>query len=376
MQVLVEKIGAEEVEAFWHDDPVLVALATGSGAAGLARRPAPRRCCRDRSADRHPRPRRLRGAGRPGGGARPRAAGGRPAALPGRRLRAGGRALQRHDLHRLRRAAGGDGRGGDRPPGAVAQPADVLPPHPGGARGGVLPARQRPHGGGRWPSTPSGCWAPRRCRCRTSTPRSPSWTARCASSGSSGPTSARSWAAGRWTIRRFDPFYEALVDLDVPLFVHPCPDGIDRPVRDERPRAVGPRPAAGVRLRRDAGGGRAGLRRRLRAPSRPGRVHLPRRRRGAVPVRAPGGGRDQAALVPGAPARTRRRSPRSCSASGTTATSTTSARCTCWPRCAAPSGWSSARTSAAGTRAARWTWATSTHRSGRTRRACCAWADS
>ena len=32
----------------------------------------------------------------------------------------------------------------------------------------------------------------------------------------------------------FDPFYAACVDLDVPLFIHPAPDGIDRPRRDER----------------------------------------------------------------------------------------------------------------------------------------------
>ena len=32
----------------------------------------------------------------------------------------------------------------------------------------------------------------------------------------------------------FDPVYEACVDLDVPLFVHPAPGGIDAPRRDER----------------------------------------------------------------------------------------------------------------------------------------------
>jgi aminocarboxymuconate-semialdehyde decarboxylase len=31
-----------------------------------------------------------------------------------------------------------------------------------------------------------------------------------------------------------DRFYDAIVELDVPLFVHPAPDGIDRPRRDER----------------------------------------------------------------------------------------------------------------------------------------------
>ena len=31
-----------------------------------------------------------------------------------------------------------------------------------------------------------------------------------------------------------DPLYEALVELDVPLFLHPAPDGIDRPVKDRR----------------------------------------------------------------------------------------------------------------------------------------------
>lgn len=32
----------------------------------------------------------------------------------------------------------------------------------------------------------------------------------------------------------FDPVYQACVDLDVPLFVHPAPGGIDAPRRDER----------------------------------------------------------------------------------------------------------------------------------------------
>ena len=32
----------------------------------------------------------------------------------------------------------------------------------------------------------------------------------------------------------FDPLYAACVDLDVPLVIHPAPDGIDRPRRDER----------------------------------------------------------------------------------------------------------------------------------------------
>jgi len=32
----------------------------------------------------------------------------------------------------------------------------------------------------------------------------------------------------------FDPLYEAFVALDAPLFLHPAPDGIDRPVKDPR----------------------------------------------------------------------------------------------------------------------------------------------
>jgi sugar-specific transcriptional regulator TrmB len=35
MQVLVERIGTEETDAFWHDDPALVRLQVGRGAAGL-----------------------------------------------------------------------------------------------------------------------------------------------------------------------------------------------------------------------------------------------------------------------------------------------------------------------------------------------------
>jgi aminocarboxymuconate-semialdehyde decarboxylase len=31
-----------------------------------------------------------------------------------------------------------------------------------------------------------------------------------------------------------DAFYEAVTDLDLPLFIHPAPDGIDRPRRDDR----------------------------------------------------------------------------------------------------------------------------------------------
>ena len=139
-------------------------------------------------------------------------------------------------------------------------------------------------------------------------------------------------------------------------------------------RAVGPRPAAGVRLRRDAGRGRAGLRRRLRAP--PDLDVCISHGGGAAPYLF---GRLAAAATKRRWSPERLRAPGAFAeelrASGTTATSTTSARCTCWPRCAAPSGWSTARTSVAGTRAARWTWATSTHRSGRTRRACCAWGN-
>lgn len=41
-------------------------------------------------------------------------------------------------------------------------------------------------------------------------------------------------AAGQLDDRALDPLYEALVTLDVPLFVHPAPDGIDGPVRDPR----------------------------------------------------------------------------------------------------------------------------------------------
>ena len=58
----------------------------------------------------------------------------------------------------------------------------------------------------------------------------------CASSGCSAPTSAPT-SGPTFDDERLDPLWATAVELDVPMFVHPAPAGIDGPLRDARIRS-------------------------------------------------------------------------------------------------------------------------------------------
>ena len=123
-----------------------------------------------------------------------------------------------------------------------------------------------------------------------------------------------------------DDLYAAVVELDVPLFVHPSPLGPRRAGRRPAAAPVRPRPAARLRLRRDPRRGGARLRRRAGAPPPAGRLPLPRRR-----------GR---AFVAGRFARAARRRGRGCPSScRSTASTTTYAGCGSTPTCTARAPW-------------------------------------
>ena len=80
---------------------------------------------------------------------------------------------------------------------------------------------------------PTGSGASRSCPCRTRPSPSRSCAGRSPTWGCSLPTSAPT-SVVRSTTRRSTRCGPTCVELDVPVFFHPAPDGIDRPRRDER----------------------------------------------------------------------------------------------------------------------------------------------
>ena len=156
-------------------------------------------------------------------------------------------------------------------PAALTQPADLPAPHRARTAGGVRPLAQRRDGRARGPP-----------------PRPPVGLGAAADAG---PGPRRSSCAGPWgswvcvaayvgtdvghdeVVALDDPTMDELwataVDLDVPVFLHPAPPGIDHPLTDPRLRRFDADLWLSVRLRGDAGHRHAGVRWRARPPPRP-----------------------------------------------------------------------------------------------------------
>ena len=127
--------------------------------------------------------------------------------------------------------------------------------------------------------------------------------------------------------------------LDVPVFFHPAPDGIDRPRPRRAPGPLRRRPVARFPLRGDPGRVVAGARRGPRPPSRPRRVHQPRRGRDLLAGRAHGARGSHPTMGRRRPRGAGLRSPSVSGASGGTPTSAAPGRSPpSWPP-SVPIGW-------------------------------------
>ena len=258
---------------------------------------------------------------------------------------------------------------------ALAQPDHVLPPHRGRDRGRVLSLAQRrarrrrgrpprpvprlrpaPDAGHRRRDRPSCAAASRTSACSAPT-----------SAPTSRPTSTTSGStrSGR-----------RASTLDVPVFIHPAPAGIDGPLRDPRVRKYDLDLSLGFLLRGDVGGRLLDLRRRARPPPDLDICMSHGGGASALHARPTRPSRAQPTVGPGPSRRLRRRR---CGACGSTTTCTTRGRWRCSATRSAATASSSGPTSPAGTPRTSRTTSSSTRSTTTTPGGCCAstvgWAE-